>query len=124
MFKKSKKTEKETPKAVTDAISQMTSPENLDNLEKELKEENGINDSTDEEQPLNAESEPLAHLKKKMEEFSDAFKGSDELTTEEALSKKLNELEKRAEELDEKVAKAEEIVRKRVHSGIVYNHWN
>ena len=124
MFKKSKKTEKETPKAVKYAISQMTSPENLDNLEKELKEENGINDGTTEEQPQKTESEPLEYLKQKMEEIGNVFKGGEELTTEEAISKKLEELEKKAEELDEKVAKAEEIVRKRVHSGIVYNHWN
>ena len=123
MFKKSKKTGQEKPETIKDAIAEMTSPENIDVLEGQLKEEHGVA-TTKEKSFVQKAGDIIANLKKDAEEFSKVVSGGDELVTEEAIGKKLDELEERAVKLDAKIANIEQTLKKRVHSGIVYNHWN
>ena len=102
---------------VEDAIKEITSPENVDNLEKELKDEYGISDASKDDETVRERQEELETVISEVEGLSEEVdtltnlneiaKLTDPKEIEKALSERLDQIEEKEKTIDKRMKDAE-----------------
>lgn len=97
--------DKEQQEAVNEEIKKITSPENVDVLEEELKKENGI--ATEEAKTVEEFSEDdfkeVMDIKKEFEEITEGVSNLSQETDKDVLENKVTEQIEKIDELEEKL---------------------